>query len=156
MSWPYSDTVELLGRRNIQKRRRQGNLRSLRLSGEDMAMHGTSPAPEGRELSDSHSYLSDRCLPSERARFAASNHYQELRRGGRRQVKESTPLLALERDSAIDDSSETGRPVQVRVDGKAAAISSPSSGYDSLPASEGKGRALGRWPRRYRARLLQG
>lgn len=151
MSGPYSDTVELLGRQNIQRKRRgQRNLRSHHLSGENMAMHGTSPA---LELSGSHSYLSDQSLPSERARLAASNRYLELKRDGRRQTKESTPLL---RDSAIDDSSEAGRPVQVRVDGKAAAISSPSSGYDSLPASEVRGRMSLRRSGGYRAKLLQG
>ena len=157
MSGPYSDTVELLGRRNIQRgRRRQGNLRSHHPSRENMAKFDTSPAAEARELSDSHSYLSDRSLPSERARLAASNRYLELRRSGPRHVKESTPLLTLERDSSIDNSSETGRPVQVRVDGKAAAISSPSSGYDSLPASDVRGRVLRRQTGGHRAWLLRG
>ena len=133
-----SDTIELLrSPKDIQRGRRRNKNGGGYLSEGGMAAREQLQSCE--ELSDAQTCLSDQGLPSERARLAANSRYRELQRSGRREVgnssEENTPLLAAqESESALDGSSESGKPVLLRIDGTAVAANQRHE-YESVPRS---------------------
>ena len=138
MSGHNSDTIELLqSPKDIQRGRRRNRNGGGYLSEGGMAAREQLQSCE--ELSDAQTCLSDQGLPSERARLAANSRYRELQRSGRREVgnssEENTPLLAAqESESALDGSSESGKPVLLRIDGTAVAANQRNE-YESVPRS---------------------
>ncbi|CAI8033138.1 hypothetical protein GBAR_LOCUS18690 [Geodia barretti] len=82
--------------------------------------HVTSSQTTNEELLDTHTYLSDHGLPSERARIAASNRYRELQQSGEQEnfaSTERTPLLSSQmKETVLGNTLEPGTPVLVRVE----------------------------------------
>ena len=141
MSGHNSDTIELLrSPKDIQRGRRRNRNGGGYLSEGGMAAR-EQLLQSCEELSDAQTYLSDQGLPSERARLAANSRYRELQRSGRREVEnsseENTPLLAAqESESALDGSSESGKPVLLRIGGTAVAANQRTRNeYESVPRS---------------------
>ena len=132
MSERSPDTLELLASpRGMQRRRRRH--KNDALTAGYLSEGGTAAIEETdfQSNEDTHSYLSDQGLPSERARLAASNRYRELQRSGCEEQKsndERTPLLASQtKESALDDSRGTGEPVPLGFNATKAAAINPKS-----------------------------
>lgn len=105
MSGHTSQDVELLlSPKDIQRRKRAC------VSNGYLSEGGAARIESSGELSHSLPVLSDHCLPSERARRAATNRYRELQRSGREEETtndERTPLLPASSKESVFGSSST-------------------------------------------------
>ena len=145
MAGERSEGIEMfLSPKDIQKksrRRRAGGRRNagyLSEGGGGAAavsdwLDGSSQTTN-EELYETHTYLSDHGLPSERARIAASNRYRELQNSGEGDgSNERTPLLSSQvRETVLGATLEPGTPVLVRVEAPEEKKGVDSEAHDSL------------------------